>query len=237
MTTTDPRRQPDRAPARAHEEGRRRVQRPRLRHGGHCPPPGHGRVHPRPRRAGLREGSARRGDAAVSANLPRRPRAYIPYPIQFGSGDWITVVTRVTGTFTGPMTLPDGKVLAPTGKAFDVEFGQTVKWDGDKLIQISAFWVAALQGSADRPRPEVKGHGRLVATGFREPAGEAPRIIAADRCGALPARPRVAMLAAWTQRQHHRAPGPACRRTARRDNREGTGTGDEPDRRAWHRDR
>src|ERR1700739_1495266 len=45
-----------------------------------------------------------------------------PYPIQFGSGDWITVVTRATGTFTGDMVLPDGKVIAPTGKVFDVEF-------------------------------------------------------------------------------------------------------------------
>jgi len=24
-----------------------------------------------------------------------------PYPIQFGSGDWITVISRTTGTFTG----------------------------------------------------------------------------------------------------------------------------------------
>jgi ketosteroid isomerase-like protein len=24
-----------------------------------------------------------------------------PYPTQFGSGDWITVITRATGTFTG----------------------------------------------------------------------------------------------------------------------------------------
>jgi ketosteroid isomerase-like protein len=68
-----------------------------------------------------------------------------PYPIQFGSGDWITVVTRATGTFTGEMTLPDGTVIAPTGKAFDVEFAQTSKWDGDQLIVISAFWDAAVQ--------------------------------------------------------------------------------------------
>lgn len=67
-----------------------------------------------------------------------------PYPIQFGSGDWITVITRATGTFTGEMTRPDGTVLAPTGKAFDVEFGQTTKWDGDQLIVIPAFWDAAL---------------------------------------------------------------------------------------------
>ena len=68
-----------------------------------------------------------------------------PYPVQFGNGDWITVVTRATGTFTGEMTLPDGTVIAPTGKAFDVEFGQTSKWDGDLLIEISAFWDSALQ--------------------------------------------------------------------------------------------
>ena len=50
-----------------------------------------------------------------------------PYPIQFGSGDWITVVTHATGTFTGEMILPNGNVIEPTGKAFDVEFGQTSK--------------------------------------------------------------------------------------------------------------
>jgi hypothetical protein len=68
-----------------------------------------------------------------------------PYPIQFGSGDWITVITNATGTFTGQMTLPDGTVIPPTGKAFDLEFGQTTKWDGDQLIIISAFLDAALQ--------------------------------------------------------------------------------------------
>ena len=68
-----------------------------------------------------------------------------PYPIQFGSGDWITVVTHATGTFTGAMPLPDGTVIPPTGKAFDVEFGQTTKWEGDQLIIISAFWDAAVQ--------------------------------------------------------------------------------------------
>lgn len=68
-----------------------------------------------------------------------------PYPIQFGGGDWTTVVSRVTGTFTGEMNLPDGTVVPATGKAFDVEFAQTVKWDGDQVIEIAAFWDAALQ--------------------------------------------------------------------------------------------
>jgi hypothetical protein len=68
-----------------------------------------------------------------------------PYPIHFGSGDWITVITRTTGTLTGEMTPPDGKVIAPTGKAYDTEFSQTSKWDGDQLIVISAFWDSAMQ--------------------------------------------------------------------------------------------
>jgi hypothetical protein len=72
-------------------------------------------------------------------------RVHTPYPIQFGGGDWITVVTNASGTFTGEMTLPDGTVIPPTGKAFDVEFAQTSKWDGDQLIVISAFWDTALQ--------------------------------------------------------------------------------------------
>jgi len=72
-------------------------------------------------------------------------RAVTPYPIQFGSGDWITVVTRATGTFTGELTLPDGTVIPPTGKAFDIEFAQTTKWAGDQIIIISAFYDDALQ--------------------------------------------------------------------------------------------
>ena len=55
------------------------------------------------------------------------------------------MITRATGTFRGQMVLPNGKVIAPTGKAFDVEFGQTTKWDGDRLIIIAAFLDAALQ--------------------------------------------------------------------------------------------
>ena len=85
--------------------------------------------------------------AAMQQFLRSFPDMHVntPYPVQFGSGDWITVVTNVTGTFTGEMVLPDGRVIAPTGKAFDLEFGQTTKWDGDRLIIISAFWDANLQ--------------------------------------------------------------------------------------------
>jgi len=86
--------------------------------------------------------------AAMQQMLTMFPDIHVhtPYKVQFGTGDWITVVTRVTGTFTGQMVLPDGNVIPPTGKAFDIDgFGQTTKWHGDRLIVISAFWDAALQ--------------------------------------------------------------------------------------------
>jgi hypothetical protein len=91
------------------------------------------------------------GRAAHAAAMEQMLRVFpdmhvrLPYPVQFGSGDWITVVTRATGTFTGEMARPDGTVIPPTGKAFDVEFGQTSRWEGDQLIAISAFWDSALQ--------------------------------------------------------------------------------------------
>ena len=68
-----------------------------------------------------------------------------PYRIRFGSGDWITVITRTTGTFTGEMVLPDGNVIAPTGKAFDLNFATTAKWDRDLLREEYVFWDSALQ--------------------------------------------------------------------------------------------
>src|SRR5438094_5127077 len=96
-------------------------------------------------------------------------RVHTPYPVQFGSGDWITVVTNVTGTFTVEMTLPDGTVIPPTGKAFDLEFAQTSKWDGDRLIVISAFWDAALQALQLGTRAVTRDAGPLAALEAREP--------------------------------------------------------------------
>ena len=93
-----------------------------------------------------------RGRAAHAAAMGQFFRAFPdvhvhndPYPIQFGSGDWVTVVSRTKGTFSGGLTLPDGTVVPATGKAFDCDFGQTVKWDGDLVIEIAAFWDSALQ--------------------------------------------------------------------------------------------
>jgi len=38
-------------------------------------------------------------------------------------------------------------VIPPTGNAFDVEFGQSIKGEDDRLVEISGFWGAALQAT------------------------------------------------------------------------------------------
>jgi hypothetical protein len=55
------------------------------------------------------------------------------------------VITRTTGTFTGEMILPGGKVIAPTGKTFDLDLATAAKWDCDLLIEEFALWDSALR--------------------------------------------------------------------------------------------
>lgn len=91
------------------------------------------------------------GRAALATALKGMFRAFPdvhvhndPYPIQFGEGDWMTVITKATGTFTGEMVLPDGKTVPGTGKSFDVAFSTTAKWEGDLLAEEYVSWDATL---------------------------------------------------------------------------------------------
>lgn len=68
-----------------------------------------------------------------------------PYPLQFGNGDWTTVITRARGTFTGKIALPNGTVIEPTGEAFDLDFTTTARWEGDVMVEEYVFWDSALQ--------------------------------------------------------------------------------------------
>jgi SnoaL-like polyketide cyclase len=63
-----------------------------------------------------------------------------PYQVQFGDGDWMTVVTKATGTFSGELVLPDGKVIPGTGRPFEVIFSATARWEGELLAEEWVFW-------------------------------------------------------------------------------------------------
>jgi hypothetical protein len=60
--------------------------------------------------------------------------------------DWMTVVTKATGTFSGEMAMPDGTVIPGTGKSFELTFSTTARWGGDQLVEEYVFWDSALMG-------------------------------------------------------------------------------------------
>ena len=63
-----------------------------------------------------------------------------PYDVLFGEGDFTCFVTRFTGTFTAPMKQPDGSVIEPTGKSFDVLYSTAAKWRDGRIIEEYLFW-------------------------------------------------------------------------------------------------
>jgi SnoaL-like polyketide cyclase len=62
------------------------------------------------------------------------------HPIRFGSGTWTTVTGVMTGTFTKPMPLPDGKSVAPTGKRFAIGMATIGHWKNGTMDHEWLFW-------------------------------------------------------------------------------------------------
>ena len=62
------------------------------------------------------------------------------HPIRFGSGTWTAVTGVMTGTFTRPMPIADGKTVAPTGKRFAIGMATIGHWKGDTMDHEWLFW-------------------------------------------------------------------------------------------------
>jgi hypothetical protein len=63
------------------------------------------------------------------------------HPIKIGQGEWTTVVGVMEGTFTKPMTTPDGKVIQPTGKSFRLPMATVGHWNSDgTMSEEYLFW-------------------------------------------------------------------------------------------------
>ncbi|BDT69538.1 hypothetical protein os1_37290 [Comamonadaceae bacterium OS-1] len=62
------------------------------------------------------------------------------HPIRFGSGTWTTVTGVMTGTFTQPMPLPDGKSIPPTGKRFAIGMATIGHWKNGTMDHEWLFW-------------------------------------------------------------------------------------------------
>ncbi len=62
------------------------------------------------------------------------------HTIGFGAGNWTAGVSKSRGTFDTPMKLPNGKVIQPTGKKFDVRIATLAKWKDGRIEEEWLFW-------------------------------------------------------------------------------------------------
>ena len=62
------------------------------------------------------------------------------HPIRFGSGSWTTATGVMTGTFSKPMPLGDGKSVGPTGKRFAITMATIGHWRNGTMYHEWLFW-------------------------------------------------------------------------------------------------
>lgn len=62
------------------------------------------------------------------------------HPVRIAEGDWTAVTGIMTGTFTRPMTLPDGKIIQPTGKKFSLPMATIGHWKNGKMDHEWLYW-------------------------------------------------------------------------------------------------
>jgi hypothetical protein len=62
------------------------------------------------------------------------------HPVRFGSGNMTAVTGVMTGTFTEPMPIGDGKFIQPTGKSFSLPMCTIGIWKDGVMIEEYLFW-------------------------------------------------------------------------------------------------
>lgn len=62
------------------------------------------------------------------------------HPIRVCSGEYTAVTGVMTGTFTKPMPLGNGKTAPPTGKSFNLSMATIGHWNGSTMDHEWLFW-------------------------------------------------------------------------------------------------
>jgi len=62
------------------------------------------------------------------------------HPVKFGSDDFTCVTGIMTGTFTKPMPIGNGKFIQPTGKQFSLPMCTVGHWKDGVMIEEWLFW-------------------------------------------------------------------------------------------------
>jgi predicted ester cyclase len=62
------------------------------------------------------------------------------HPIRFGTDEWTCVTGVMTGTFSRPMPIGDGKTIPPTGKSFKLNMATIGHWKRGTMDHEWLFW-------------------------------------------------------------------------------------------------
>jgi len=62
------------------------------------------------------------------------------HPIRFGSNNMTCVIGVMSGTFTAPMQLGNGKFIKPTGKSFKLPMCTVGIWKDGVMVEEYLFW-------------------------------------------------------------------------------------------------
>jgi len=66
-----------------------------------------------------------------------------PYKVLFASGDWTCSIARFHGTMRDILSLPDGRMVAPTGRSFEVDFCTVARWKNGRIVEENLFYDLA----------------------------------------------------------------------------------------------
>ncbi len=62
------------------------------------------------------------------------------HPIRFGSGNYTAVTGIMTGTFSKPMPIGNGKFIQPTGKSFSLPMCTIGIWENGTMSEEYLYW-------------------------------------------------------------------------------------------------
>jgi hypothetical protein len=62
------------------------------------------------------------------------------HPVKVGSGEYTAVIGVMTGTFTKPMPIGNGKFIQPTGKKFSINMCTVGHWKNGVMVEEWLFW-------------------------------------------------------------------------------------------------
>ena len=62
------------------------------------------------------------------------------HPVKFGSAEWTSVIGVMTGTFSKPMPIGDGRFIQPTGKKFNITMCTVGHWKDGVMDEEYLFW-------------------------------------------------------------------------------------------------